>query len=88
MIMAMYMTPIRLEPVVKYEYYDPDGAEYKFFGKTQDYAQSTITFGINYFLNEWTRIQVNYLYNAEKKTNGVVNEYDNDMLLIQVQAKF
>ncbi|RLD31136.1 MAG: hypothetical protein DRI72_09440 [Bacteroidetes bacterium] len=88
MFMAMYMTPIRLEPVIKYEYYNPDGTDYKFFGKTQDYAMSTITFGINYFLNEWTRIQVNYLYNAEKKTNGVVNEYDNDMLLIQVQAKF
>lgn len=88
MVQAMYMTSIRLEPVIKYEYYNPDGANYKFFGQTQNYAQSTITFGLNYFLNEWTRIQVNYLYNAEQKTNGVVNEYDNDMLVIQVQAKF
>jgi len=86
--MAMYMTPINLEPVIKYEYYNPDGTEYKFYGKTHDYPMSTITFGFNYFLNEWTRIQVNYLYNAEKKTNGVVNEYKNDMLQIQIQAKF
>ena len=85
---AMYMTSIGLEPVVKYEYYNPDNGAYKFLGQTQTYSQSTFTIGLNYFLNDWTRIQVNYLYNAEGKTNGDINEYKNDALMIQVQAKF
>lgn len=87
-VAAMYMTPWNLQPVVKYESFDPDGATYTYFDKVHTYDQSTFTFGINYFLNDWTRIQVNYLYNAEGATNGVVNEYDNDVLMVQVQAKF
>lgn len=89
-VQAMYMTPIRLEPVIKYEYFDPDGATYSYyFGQVHDgFEQSIFTFGLNYFLNDWTRIQVNYLYAAEGKTNGLVNEYSNDMLMIQAQIKF
>ncbi len=89
-VQLMYMTPFRLEPVVKYEYYDPDGSSYSYyFGVTQSaYTQSILTIGLNYFINDWTRIQVNYLYSAEGKTHGLVNEYDNDMLMIQAQVKF
>lgn len=87
-VQAMYMTPIRLEPVVKYEYYDPDGTEYKFYGLTQNYPQSTFTFGLNYFLNDWTRVQLNYLYNSEEATGSTVNEYDNDVFMLQIQVKF
>jgi len=87
-VTAMYMTPWNLEPVVKYEVYNPDGTNYKYLGLTQNYGQATWTFGFNYFLNEWTRVQVNYLYNAEETVGTVVNEYDNDALLIQVQVKF
>ena len=88
MVQAMYMTPIGLEPVLKYEFYDPDGTDYKFYGVTQNYTQTTFTIGLNYFMNDWTRIQVNYLYNSEGKTGNSVNEYKNDILQIQVQAKF
>lgn len=88
MVQAMYMTPIRLEPVLKYEFYDPDGTDYKFFGTTQNYTQSTFTVGLNYFLNDWTRIQVNYMYNVEGKTGTTVNEYDNDIIMVQAQVKF
>ncbi len=74
--MASYKTPWNIEPVIKYESYDPnlDPKE----GKED--AFSTMTFGMNYFFNEWTRLQVNYLYNAEEK------EKRNDRLVIQVQA--
>lgn len=74
--MAAYKTPWNLEPVFKYEAYDPnlDLEE----GKND--AFSTMTFGVNYFFNEWTRLQVNYLYNAEEK------EKRNDRLVLQVQA--
>ncbi len=88
MVQAMYMTPIRLEPVLKYEFYDPAGTDYKFFGTTQNYTQSTFTVGLNYFLNDWTRIQINYLYNMEGKTGTTINEYDNDIIMVQAQVKF
>ena len=87
-VTAMYKFGFGLEPVVKYEVYNPDGTNYKYLGVTQNYGQSTWTLGFNYFLNEWTRIQVNYLYNAEETVGSVINEYDNDALLIQVQVKF
>ena len=87
-VAAMYMTPWNIQPIVKYETFDPDGGAYTYQGVTQTYDQNTFTFGINYFINDWTRVQVNYLYNSEGKTNGVINEYDNDALMIQVQAKF
>ncbi len=87
-VQAMYMTPWNLQPVVKYQTYDPDGGLYQYLGQTQNFTQSTTTIGINYFLNDWTRIQVNYLYNAEGKTGSTINEFDNDAFMIQVQAKF
>ena len=94
-VQAMYMTPIRLEPLIKYEYYDPDGTNYSYFLKGpqhEGYPINVITFGLNYFLNDWTRLQINYLYAAEGQTtnNGIptVNEYQNDMLMIQAQIKF
>lgn len=96
---AMYMTSIGLQPVLKYESYDAGGTSYIFnYGQLgndnelspQDYAQSTFTIGLNYFLNDWTRLQVNYLLNSESgnDANGNPNEFDNNALLIQVQVKF
>ena len=84
----MYMTPWGIEPIVKYEMYQPNGTDYKYLDVTQNFGQSTWTFGVNYFLNDWTRVQVNYLYNSEETVGGVVNEFSNDALFIQVQAKF
>lgn len=86
--LVQYKTPWNLQAVVKFQTYDPDGTIYDYQGVSQNYVENTTTLGINYFINDWTRVQVNYLYNAEKKTNGIVNEYDNDALLIQVQVKF
>ena len=70
------MTPWNLQPVVKYENYDPDT-------DTEDDAFNIITFGVNYFFNDWTRLQLNYLYKAEEGT-----EIANDELLMQLQVKF
>lgn len=53
--------------------------------------RSAITLGFNYFINEWTRIQVNYLYNVEESSSVDINNYfeiPNDMLLVQFQIKF
>ncbi len=71
-----YMTPWNLQPVVKYEFYDRDS-------DTEDDETGIITFGINYFINDWSRVQVNYLYKAEYG-----NEVPNDELVVQFQALF
>jgi len=83
MVQAMYMTPWYLQPVVKYESYNPDALTYSYLYHDQAFEQTTFTFGLNYFINEWTRVQVNYLYNAEPD-----NEFKNDAISIQLQAKF
>jgi len=72
---ALYMTPWNIQPVVKYESFDPDI-------DTDNDAESIITFGFNYFFNDWTRLQLNYLYKAEEE------EESNDEILMQLQVKF
>ncbi len=78
---AMYMTPWNIQPIVKYEIYDPDTDKDNL--STENCIKKITTFGINYFLNDWTRIQINYLYKAEED-----NEYSNDEVLFQIQVKF
>lgn len=75
-VMAGYMTPWRLQPVIKYENYNTDLSQ-------ENTTNHITTYGLNYFLNDWTRIQINYLYKAEE-----AREIPNDCLMIQVQAKF
>lgn len=70
------MTSLNLQPVIKYESFDPDL-------DTEKDIQNTITFGINYFFNDWTRLQLNYLYKAEEG-----EEISNDEILMQLQVKF
>lgn len=70
------MTPWNLQPVVKLESWDPDI-------DVDDNSENVITLGFNYFLNDWTRLQVNYLYKAEDQ-----EEISNDELLMQLQVKF
>lgn len=74
-VTAMYMTKFRLQPVVRYEYYDRDI-------NADDQFQYMTTLGINYFFNDWTRLQVNYLL----ASNNII-EYNNQ-LLIQFQIVF
>ena len=74
---AMYMfEDWMIQPVVKYESYDPNTDE-------ENDIESIITFGVNYFFNDWTRLQLNYLYKAEEG-----NEVSNDEILMQLQVKF
>jgi hypothetical protein len=77
-VMAMYDTPIRLQPVAKYEWYDPDMSK-------SGNAISTITLGLNYFINDWSRIQINYLINDNK---DITEDFYESQFMVQVQAKF
>lgn len=84
----MYNTPWKLMPLVKYETYDPD-MDKEDFDHTA-YRSSTMTFGLNYYANDWTRIQLNYLYNIESSSSTDImnyNEIQNDMFLLQIQVK-
>ncbi len=74
-VQALYTFPCNLQPVLKYETFDANT-------EMDNDQRSIFTFGFNYFLNEWTRIQVNYLYAAE--ANG--KEIDNDQILVQAQV--
>ncbi len=76
-VQGMYMTPWNLQPVVKYESWSSDM-------DIEKNKEQITTFGLNYFLNDWTRIQINYLYCAEAD----YVETDNDQVLVQVQVKF
>ena len=84
----MYNTKWKLMPLVKYETYDPDmnKADFDHTG----YRQSAFTFGLNYYANDWTRLQFNYIYNIESSSSTDImnyNEIPNDMFLFQIQVK-
>lgn len=75
-VMGMYNITYAIQPVIKYEQYNADK-------KDDNVLRQTTTFGLNYFFNDWTRLQVNYLYRAEDP-----DEIENDALLMQIQVKF
>jgi hypothetical protein len=78
---VLYETEWNLQPVLKYERYDPDMDADDDTPETDTW--NSWTFGFNYFLNDWTRLQVNYIRNIE----DFVPAYDNDEFVIQMQVK-
>lgn len=80
-VMAMYMTDWMIQPVIKYEQFDPNTDDEN--TSSTLCIQKITTFGINYFFNDWTRLQLNYLYKAEEEF-----EESNDEILMQLQVKF
>lgn len=75
-IMLSYMSKIKLQPVVKWEYFDAD-TDMKYLGYSE-----MLTLGVNYFFNDKTRLQVNYQNVSETPS------IKNDALLVQMQIKF
>jgi phosphate-selective porin len=75
MIMAAYLTKWNIEPVVKFDTWNSDQSV---TNQTTNY----LTFGVNYYVNDYSRVQVNYVNVSE--SNPVVN----DMIMVQLQAKF
>ena len=75
--MAFYNINEKIQPVVKYEYFDQDNSL-----TTLGY-QEMMTFGLNYFINKKIRFQINY---QAKEINGITK--DNDVLLMQLQVRF
>jgi len=86
--MIGYSTPWKLMPVIKYETYDPDNSIEDI--DSHAYRQSSVIFGLNYYPNDWTRVQLNYFYNTESSSSADItryNEYPNDAFVLQVQVK-
>lgn len=75
-IQAMYNVAYNIQPVVKFEYFDADAA-------ILNNEEFITTLGLNYFINDWTRLQVNYRYAAEMPVDN-----PNDQFVIQLQVKF
>jgi hypothetical protein len=76
-ITALYNTKWNLQPVIKYELYDADM-------DVEEDIRHIHTYGFNYFINEWTRIQVNY----QRAIEEYVPADDNDAFFFQMQVKF
>jgi len=84
----MYNTKFKVMPLVKYETYDSDMNKEDYDHTA--FRQSTLTFGLNYYANDWVRLQLNYLYNIETSSSTDIanyNEIPNDMIQLQVQVK-
>lgn len=75
--MITYDTKWKVQPVFKYEYFDPN-KEIKKIG-----YQERMTLGVNYFFNDKIRLQLNYQANIETYINQ-----NNDVLVAQMQVKF
>lgn len=76
-IMLTYDLPHNLQPVFKYEYFDPN-IDVKKIGYME-----MMTVGLNYFHNDYIRIQLNYQAHIETDIN-----IDNDKFLAQIQVRF
>ena len=64
--MVVYKTDSNFEPVYKIESYETiksDGGDVPIEVEESSMCQ---TFGMNYYPNDWTRLQLNYVYRAEK----------------------
>ena len=82
-VMALYRTNSNFEPVYKIERYSTLKSDGSDIPVTSDESSMCQTFGLNYYPNDWTRLQVNYVYKAEKP-----DEINNDALLVQLQVRF
>jgi phosphate-selective porin OprO/OprP len=79
--MALYRWR-NFEPVYKFEMYERQQLENEVAVGEPD-SDIWQTFGLNFYPNDWTRLQLNYIYKTEDPL-----EKRNDCLLLQVQVNF
>jgi phosphate-selective porin len=72
----------KFEPVYKFETYDTKIGDVG-SDVTTDKTDLWQTFGLNYYPNDWVRLQLNYIYKTEDPS-----EIANDCLIVQMQVKF
>ena len=76
--MASYNLKENLQPVFKYEYFDPNIDQ-----KNDGSYQERMTLGFNYFFTNKVRLQINYQANIQ-----TVSSVKDDALLAQMQIRF
>lgn len=74
----IYKTKWNINPVLKYETYDPNLND-----TVNKDALTDVTFGFSYNFNDYTRLQVNYVQRIEQGT-----EIKNNFIVTQLQVKF
>jgi phosphate-selective porin len=81
--MLLYRTPWNLEPVVKYEYFNPNlKSDYDLSAEAPSETVSSWTFGLNYFINDWSRVQVNYImHNDDNVITGTSDNMNNSLIV-------
>lgn len=74
-VIGSYMTKWNLEPTIKFDTYMSDHA-------VSTSRTNRITYGLNYFINDYARLQINYITAQESVATA------NNRLVVQLQAKF
>lgn len=89
--MLLYKTPWNLEPVIKYEYYNPNAqSDYTLTYDAAIHEVTTLTLGINYFINDWSRLQVNYMIHDDKNvyTDAITGDMKNYSVIHDVDGNY
>jgi hypothetical protein len=73
---SYFLVPKHLQGVFRYDTYNPNTAK-------TNLTNTYYVFGLNYFFNVWTKIQVNYSWRTEQGPN-----IDNDVFNVQLQLGF
>ena len=82
----MYTFNDRIAPIIKYQTYNVD-ATFQDGDPPLNTTLSEYLIGINYFFNDWTRLQINYVITDDSEKDER-NGFRKDYLVFQVQAKF
>ncbi len=80
-IQALYLMPIHLQPLIKFESYH--GNLYEHIGTDQ-----SITLGFNYYFNEHAKVQLNYIHNEYSDANQNQENLLTDAVYLQFQLIF
>lgn len=79
----MYTFKDKFAPILKYQYYNVNS---DIIGFTQQ-VQEEYVLGFNYYFNDWTRFQVNYVITKDNLISDTP-DYTKNYIVFQVQAKF
>jgi len=82
-VALMYTFNERLAPIIKYQSYSVTSD----VTTLPDQTQQEYIVGLNYYFNDWTRFQVNYVMTKDNLITDTP-DYAKNYLVIQIQAKF
>ena len=80
-IQALYVMPIQLQPLIKFESYNGN-----LHG--QEGADQSLTLGFNYFFNDQAKLQLNYIHHTYSKANLNQEDLLTDAVYLQFQLIF